>query len=562
MNSESEDVIKDEFIQETNMKDSEFHQNGGDDPSVLDGQKEMKGEKDLKKAVSPLFAEFLKHFEAESTTEGKIRLSIDFMRAALAHHGTPRFKDFWEGRRVCLPLFKENIPPKNRSQLWSAYIELSTEAKRLKDILDEQAAFAIEQIELAIQALERDLEHYELLLGQTQEVTLVLNGFSLEEKRGLYQQIQKELHWLNTLAARVNALRKEVVKTEMRIRIKNKLLERLSHCGDHIFPKRKELIKKVSQEFVNDVDQFIANHFQDEEFKGVPLYALREEIKHLQSIAKILTLNTHAFTETRLKLSECWDKIKGREKERKKETQVKRQTFKQNFDIVMEKIKVFAEACQGGMAVEECHRQSAEILDFMRNLELGREEVRILKDEIHKAKRGPLDRAREQELERQKKEREAETLRREKINALKEELTQLLTHAVSLDSDALATKHEMLRQQFEQMSLAKAEKQIIERLFKQLKDVIDEKHEKTLLMLSEDDLKALEQLKVVLEERRQRRHEIKQQLEHYRKLLGGSGFDFEKAMMCREQIESEKATLEKINASIEEIEQKIAEIEG
>lgn len=561
MNNESEEVFKDEFVDEANMNDFASNEERETDSTAtknLDGDKDH----DFKKGISPLFNEFLAHFESEPTAEGKIRLSIDFMRAALSHSGTPRFKDFWEGRRICLPLFKENIAPKVRSQLWSSYIELSTEAKRLKEILDEQSAFAIEQIELAIQALERDLEHYDLLLSQSAEVALSLSSFSLEDKREFYYHNQRELQLLNTLAARVNGLRKEVVKTEMRIRIKNKLLERLSLCGDRIFPKRKELIKTVSQEFISDVDKFIAAYFQDDSFNDVPLYALREEIKQLQSIAKLLTLNTHAFTETRLKLSNCWDKVKEREKERKKENQVKRQVFKQNFDLVMEKIKPFGESCLAGMGVEECNRQAAEILDFMRTIELGRDEVRILKDEIHKAKRGPLDHARDMERERQKKEQEIEVVRRAAINALKDELNQLLSQTIESEVDVLVAKRDALNQQFEQLSVAKAEKQIIDRLFKQLKDQIDEKREKALLMLSEDDLKALEQLKEVLEERKVRRQEIKAQLENYRKQLGGSGFDFEKAMLHREQIESEKAALEKINSSIDEIEEKIANIEG
>ena len=126
--------------------------------------------------------------------------------------------------------------------------------------------------------------------------------------------------------------------------------------------------------------------------------------------------------------------------------------------------------------------------------------------------------------------------------------------------ETLISKRDDLHRQFEEIAIAKAEKQIVDRLFKQLKDIVDDKKEKTLLMLSEDDQKALEQLKAVLEERKHRRQEIKNQLENYRKQLGGSGFDFEKAMMYREMIETEKATLEKINSSIEEIEEKIAEI--
>lgn len=569
ISGEFEDVLNEEFMSEGGEEDPSSSDQGKVEEEVLDSVsiELSEGEKEKvavanRKGASLLLSDFLQQFEMEPSAEGKIRQSIDFMRAALSSGGTPRFKDFWEGRRLCLPLFKENISPKVRSQLWGLYIELSTEAKRLKEILDEQSAFAVEQIELAIQALERDLEHYDLLLTQTQVELLRFNSVSLKGKEETYNAIQRELVVLNTLAARVNAMRKEVVKTEMRIRIKNKLLERLSFCGDKIFPKRKELIKKISNEFIDDVNQFIGSHFQDEEFQGVPLYALREEIKELQSMAKVLTLNTHAFTETRLKLSGCWDQIKNREKERKKETQQKRQIYKQSFDLVMGKIEAFAEKCVSGISIEECNQEAAGILDFMRTVELGKDELHILKGEIQRAKRAPFERARAAEFEREKREKEAETARREKMNHLKGELSSLLSAIEDISLEVLTEKRDLLLKQFEEFTLAKAEKQIVDRLFKQLKDGIDEKKEKALLMLSDDDLKALDQLKVVLEERKRRRLEVKNQLEQYRKMLGGSGFDFEKAMLYREMIEAEKTTLEKMNALINEIEEKIEQIEG
>lgn len=504
------------------------------------------------------FTDFLDQFDKQTLAEDKIRLSIDCMRAALASSlEQPRFKDFWKARGLCLPLFKQDMPPRVRTSLWSAYVELSIEAKRLKEILDEQSAFAVEQIELAILALERDLEHYSLMLTQAADLRFSMECLTLRDKKDLYMNLQKELLLLSTLATRINTLRKEVVKTEMRIRIKNKFLDRLSVCGDQVFPKRKELIKKVSQEFIGDVENFIQMHFQESELQRIPLYALREEIKQLQSLAKALTLNTHAFTETRLKLSACWDQIKDKERERKKQTLQKRQVFKQNYDLVMEKIQIFSEACQGEISIDACHKHSAEILDYMMTLELGRDEVRSLKEEIHRIKRGPLDKAREMQQEKEKKEKQAELLRREKIHTLKDELQTLLNHTEETDMEQLNARKEELQNRFEEFILSKAEKQIVDRLFKQLKDGIDDKREKQLLNLSEDDLKALDELKTVLEERKQRRQEIKAQLEHYRKLLGGSGFDFEKAMAYREIIETEKVSLEKINASIEEIEEKM-----
>ena len=54
--------------------------------------------------------------------------------------------------------------------------------------------------------------------------------------------------------------------------------------------------------------------------------------------------------------------------------------------------------------------------------------------------------------------------------------------------------------------------------------------------------------------------EIKEELEGYRKALGGSGFDFEKGMMYRELIETAKESLDKVSLAIEEIEAKIEEL--
>ena len=123
-------------------------------------------------------------------------------------------------------------------------------------------------------------------------------------------------------------------------------------------------------------------------------------------------------------------------------------------------------------------------------------------------------------------------------------------------------KRDRLVEEYSQLNISKADKMLFDRSFKQLKDLIDEKKSENLLSLSDSDKEKLNELIALLAERKKRRQEIKSQVEIYRKVLGGSGFDFEKAMMYRELIEAEKAALEKINCTIEEIEEKVAEIEG
>ncbi len=80
------------------------------------------------------------------------------------------------------------------------------------------------------------------------------------------------------------------------------------------------------------------------------------------------------------------------------------------------------------------------------------------------------------------------------------------------------------------------------------------------MALSDDDRHALQQLKNILNQRKERRQEIKEQLEVLRKGAGSSSLDFEKAMSYTTQINEERERLEKANQGIAEIEDKIVEL--
>ncbi len=504
--------------------------------------------------------EFLEQFQSVANSEKKIRLSLEFLRQAISQGNAPRFKDFWEVRKLCLSLFKEDMPILIRADLWNSYIELVSEAKQLKEIVDQQSAFAVEQIELAIQALEKDVADMNVVLELIADVVLPEECFSLQKNREFYAIIQRELQLLNALAVKINSLRKELLKTEMRIRIKNKLLERLSLCGNQIFPRRKELIKQISEQFSQDVEYFVYSQFREGEMKQLPGYVLREEIKYLQQIAKVLTLNTHVFTETRVKLSTCWDEIKNYEKERKKETQEKKLLFKQGFDLVAEKIQIFAASIHEETPLQECDQQMTEILAFMRTVLLGREEVQILKEQLYNVKKPILEKAREAEKMHMQKLQEKEQEKKDRLEKLSSDLKSLIQQASELSLEQLTLQNKALEKTFEEFQFKQSEKQMLERLFKRVKDLINDNKEKTLMLLSEDDQKALEQLQIVLFEKKNRRKELKEQLEQYRKLLGGSGLDFEKTIMYRDLMETDKSVLEKINSSIVDIKKKIKQI--
>lgn len=506
---------------------------------------------------------FMKAMSEQIDAEAKLKLAIDFMEMTLAQSGTPHFKNFWEVRAICLQLFKENISPPMRAMLWAKYSSLSKEARRLKELLDEQSAFASEQIDIAIKALEAEI----ILLDQQRESGKVSGTseetiHSLGEHDSSYQNMQNELDVLNAQASRINALRKELIKTEMRVRKKNQFFQRLSSSGDKVFPRRKELIKDVSQLFMDDVDAFINTHFAKENLHD-SLSFLREKIKSLQGIAKLLTLNTHAFTHTRKRLSECWDKIKLIEKERKKIRAQQKSLFKQNTDAVMQKIEEFKQGLQSDqLSITDSYKMLDEIVAFMRSVELGRDELKFLRENLHAARQPLADKVKTKELEKLEQDEGRARTKRQKLADLKQEVNTLLHSSSSYkDAPSLITARDTLLEKIHSSQLLKAEKLDLERLLKPLRDVITDKQEHALMSLSDDDRQALQHLKEVLNQRKSRRQEIKDQLELLRKAKGSSGLGFEQAMEYNTQMQEAKERLDKINLGILEIESRLTEIE-
>lgn len=511
----------------------------------------------------PVFVKFAEEVQALPDGESRLKRVIGFMEETLAQTGNPQFRHFWEARKLCLPLFKENINPLVRSQLWSRYSELSKEARRLKEIFDEQSAFNVEQLEIAITALEKDLTVIPELLAKAPHIQMSFDCRTLEAHRSQYNDMQKELDLLNTFAVRVTQLRKELLKTEMRIRHKNKFFQRLSMAGDKIFPRRKELIRAVSDTFISDIDAFVAEAQQVGQ-RTDALYALREEIKALQSAAKILTLNTKVFTATRAKLSECWDKVKDLEKERKKEQAERREAFRENVAGIQKLIQEFRDAWgAGSLSPDAALKQIDDISQKMRQTDLGRQDVRELREELSKAHALIEEKTKAQENARREQEQAKEAQRKEELRAIRERLQSFITAPEGYDADTLSAEKDSLSAKVDNLIRGKSEKSEFDRLFKTLRDVVHDKKEQALLAISDDDRQNLKQLREVLKQRKARRQEVKNHLDQLRKATGSvSGLDFDQAMNHSQLINEEKDRLEKADHAIQDIQRKIADLEA
>ena len=522
--------------------------------------------------------------------EKKLELAIQFMATSLAQTGSPHFRDFWEAKKICQELFKENINSTSRVHLWATYSELSREARRLKEIFDEQSAFACEQIEIAVKAIEDELLNFDEFLKNSPGLKFAAPSYSLEENYETYNKLQRELELLNVCATRVNSLRKELIKTEMRIREKNKFFERLSKLGDQIFPRRKALIQEVSTLFMQDVEKFIKNTF-DHELKTAALFSIREEIKALQSNAKQLTLNTDAFSKTRTSLSECWDSIKNLIVDKKKQEHEQRQEFKQHREEHLTSLEALKKKCEAKEVTEhQAYDELEHVIQLMRKSALGRQEIRVLREKVTEVREfiaahlrgtsnkpnaapytgnsserrqsGSYSAAKAQAVSNKDAQHEKEQAKIRAYEALQNKIQEALVQAESSEIDALTASYDALVKEIALSQAGRMQKLSLEKGLHQLRDRILEKREKKLLSLSKDDRQALEQLNTLLQERKAQRQEIKNLLETHRKSKGTSSFDFAEALQANELVAAEKARLEKIETAIEEIEDQIATFEG
>lgn len=511
--------------------------------------------------VSPL-QDIITAIDAQKDVDAKLAVGVVFMERALAQPGAPQFRVFWELRKLCQGLFKEHVSTGIRLKLWPRFNELLEEGRRLKAILDEQAAFAVEQIEIAIKGLEDDVAHLSHILEKAPEVGLPkLSTAEFAAHLENYELIQRELNLLNACAARVNAMRKELIKTDMRIGQKNKFFQRLSAVGDLVFPRRKELIKEVSQRFTSDVEAFIAAKCEPEP-RAETLFAVREEIKNLQAMAKILTLNTTSFNRTRLRLSDCWEKIKGAEKELRKERAKKKAIFRDNAGQLITQIEGFKEEFRGGhLSIDIAKQRVDELFSGMRGLELARDEMNHLRELLRQTRQLVLEQIKEVERAHKLQAEERQRKRRADLDELRNRAERMLEEPAVLSSAQIAKERDDLVRALDAHSLLRAERLEFERLLRPLKDLIVERREQELLLLSEDDQQALKQLREVWRERCARREAIRQQLKVYRKAGGISGRDFEQALLFNAEQAEERERLEKLNRSIEEIEEKIFELE-
>lgn len=196
----------------------------------------------------------------------------------------------------------------------------------------------------------------------------------------------------------------------------------------------------------------------------------------------------------------------------------------------------------------------------MRQVSLVKQDVITLKDLMAQVSQPMHQQKQLQQQQRRQQEEAVELERKQKVQDYQQEIQSFLQSISTQDLGALQEQYTALRQRLNGLVCQKSERHVLDALFKQIKDALMEKQEAAVLNLPDESRQLLEELNQILQVRKDRRREIKLQLDDYRKMLAGSSLDLEKVMLTQELVDQEKEALEKCDASIVEIEKKIQDL--
>ncbi|WP_010232758.1 hypothetical protein [Chlamydia muridarum] len=505
------------------------------------------------------------HMVAErGSVEEKIVFALEQMESLLRNADqSSDLKLFWSVRKFCLPLFQQMGDPVQRASLWGRYTELTREGRHLKILQDEEGAFLVGQIELAISCLESDVNDF-FVKTEKEEIAkedrAALEIQSLAAHKDFYLSTHADLRWLGSFSSQIINLRKELMNMSMRMRLKSQFFQKLSVLGNKVFPHRKELTEQVSELFAQDVEAFVEKYFSKASRESLKktVFFLRKEIKRLQQAAKYLAISSSVFSSTRLRLSQCWDQLKGLEKEIRQEQSRLAAASAENVKKVQGRLDQVEALLQENEEVQKIRKEIEEISKHIRGLSLVHDDVVLVKSRIQTLL-GQI-RERESVAEKEKKEQQAkaEQARAEAIQALEDEVHAFceLCKEGELPEGA-KDRCQDLKEAVRKMSyLPYAKKVALDNQVNAAQRTVLERLEEQMLSCPDTKEKVLN-MRQVLEQRVLRRKELKAKLECDKKLLGGSGLDFDRALQYSAMVEEDRRALEELDVAIVDLKKQI-----
>lgn len=496
-----------------------------------------------KKPKITLYEKEKENFNTEIKNIGSDEKKIDFlfsaMKESIEDKKAPKLVKFWAAREILLNLFKNNFSHEYRKKTWDTYVNLSDEAKHLKTVLTNKAEFEIEQIDIAVKSIEKDFNNFDELIKKLPAINFPNNSKLLNEKKDFYVSVQREISLLSKFAQRIMSLRKEVIKISIFLTSKSLLLKRLSDIADKVFPKRNELIDKISLSFLKDVQSFIIKYFDNNEKINSPSFVVKEEIKNFQILAKSMSLSSEIFSKTRKLLSDKWDIIRSKEISWKKDLEIKKQKEKEDLDKINKIIDEFKQSINEDLSYEEIDKKEKEIINNIYRTNITNGSKRKVKDQIE-------DIVKPFRIKIEKEKEKKEDLKRQSINQIKIQIIETINNEDNYDCEHISNEIDKSEKSLKEFPLSDNERNLFDCLLLSIKDILLEKSK-----IDTSCCKEVLSMKLI------ERKKTKKRIEEYRKIIGGSGLDFEKSMTYNELIDFEKSRLDKLDRKIYELESNI-----
>lgn len=498
---------------------------------------------------------------AAAPVEAQILMLIESMKQSLSQAGRPKFKEFWDARIQCVDLLKMPMGLGVRQGYWNEVTTLSKEARNLKQFFDRDVSFEIDQIQLAFQALE---EQVESLSSSDRRLSLIgehAPQYLLMEK-DFFEVLQSKLQHMQGMLSQVQALRKEILASSIRAKTKTSMLDRSSRLLDTLFTMKRDWTGQISNKYQEVVERFLSLYPRDASLPKAT-HEIKEEIKFLQSLGKLISITPDTFLKIREVLSQKWDELKEVENDIRESIAQRKTQFKAFVEEFSKQINEFSAFCLSDEAtttlVDQKHKQ---LFDQMKTKEIDRDTFKSLKNQLSKA-RDPFDQKIYKHLDEQRQEAQrADAQVKQKFHEIKTSFEDLLLKHQELPLEHLQDSFEKTKAEFAKNKFTSFHSQVLDHLSFQLHDVIQNAKDQRLLSFSPEDREAHQQLTQLHQEKLKQRTELKKQLETSRKSLGTSGLDFEKAMALREKIEIEKQSYDRLCEFIEQIEEKLSDLQS
>jgi hypothetical protein len=354
----------------------------------------------------------------------------------------------------------------------------------------------------------------------------------LLEKKQQYCQMYKEAIMIRQLIKKLHAYKEKAMEVPFFALAKKNLIQRMNEQIHRVFPKRDLLIENCSAMFKNDLHEYLQELIVQNK-KRKPFYQIKEEIKKLQELSKIFFLDGTVFKEIRLYLNQKWQEVKQLEEKRKKLIAEKKHLQKTNYDEALSQLQSFKNQIENLEDKDGLQKQAKQILFSFSKMDLSKLQRKTLADEVEEViKPYKKEEPKQQPVVKEKKKLD--------LVKAKEVLIQLLQKAEGFNGKQLEEEYAKIEKDLGsnassieeiQHFLVPVEARIIS--YKKMEENLPKEE---LLEFMEDN-----------------RKDLKNQLETYRKVIGGSNMDFEKAMAYHQLIEIEKGRLEKLEEKLEKL---------